>query len=173
MGGVGGGLEGPARGLYPRLAGQLKGRGLASLRLDFRHPGNLESCVTDVLAGVGFLRFSGHGRIGLVGHSFGGAVVIRAGAASEEVAAVAALSSQTWGTGAVNQLSPRPVLFLHGRADAILPDTCSRDLYRRAGEPKTLKLYAGCSHGLDECREQVDAFLGDWLVEALAAGPAG
>ena len=100
--------------------------------------------MTDVLAGVGFLRFSGHGRIGLVGHSFGGAVVIRAGAASEEVAAVAALSSQTWGTGAVNQLSPRPVLFLHGR-DAILPDTCSRDLYRRAGEPKTLKLYGAAA----------------------------
>jgi fermentation-respiration switch protein FrsA (DUF1100 family) len=57
---------------------------------------------------------------------------------------------------------------MHGTADEVLPDACSRDLYRRAGEPKRLFLYAGCGHGLDECREDVDRDLLQWLREALS-----
>ena len=50
----------------------------------------------------------------LVGHSFGGAVVITAGAASEVAIAVAALSSQARGIEAVASLAPRPLLVVHG-----------------------------------------------------------
>jgi len=49
--------------------------------------------------------------VALVGHSFGGAVVIRVGVASPAVATVAALSSQSYGTEDVASLAPRP-LFL-------------------------------------------------------------
>ncbi len=169
--GAGGGLGGPAGGLYARLARQLVGEGVASLELDYRRPGDLPGCVLDVLMGVTYLGTRGRSRIVLVGHSFGGAVVITAGAASEEVIAVAALSSQTRGTELADRISPRPLLVMHGAADEILPDACSRDIYRRAREPKRLVLYPGCRHGLDGCREELDRDLLGWLREVVAAQP--
>ena len=158
VGGAGGGLDGPAWGMYPRLAGQLAAQGIASLRLHYRHPNELEQCVADTLLGVACLRQQlGYQNIALVGHSFGGAVVISAGALSDEVTAVVAMSSQTYGT------------CCWCTADEILPDRCSRDIYARAREPKEIRLFAGCCHGLDECREQVDAVMVAWLVKRLAA----
>ncbi len=165
--GAGGGLGGPAGGLYPRLAEQLRPQDVTSLRLDYRRPGYLEDSVLDTLLGIEYLRTRGKSRIVLVGHSFGGAVVITAGAISEAVIAVAALSSQTYGAGAVSRLSPRPLLLIHGTADEVLPDTCSRDLYGRAGDPKKLVLYPGCHHGLDECRDDLDRDLRRWLEDVL------
>ena len=135
--GAGGGLGGPAGGVYEGLGRRFHERGVTSLQLDYRHPGRLDACVLDVVLGVGYLGTRGATRIVLVGHSFGGAVVITAGAASEAVVAVAALSSQTYGAaGAVGALSPKPLLLIHGEADEVLPAACSRDLYAHAGEPK-------------------------------------
>ncbi len=165
--GAGGGLGGPAGGLYTRLAERLRPQGVTSLELDYRRPGELQSCILDVMVGLAWLGHLGQRRIVLVGHSFGGAVVINAGVQSDSVIAVAALSSQTAGTGAVGDLSAKPVLFLHGEADEILPPDCSRDLHARAGEPKELILYPGCRHGLDQCREALDRDLMRWLGEVL------
>jgi alpha-beta hydrolase superfamily lysophospholipase len=165
--GAGGGLGGPAGGLYPRLAAQLAPQGIASLRLDYRRPANMIPCVLDVLVGIAYLGTRGRSRVVLVGHSFGGAVVIAAGAVSPEVIGVAALSSQTAGAGQVGSISPRPLLLMHGTADEILPDRCSRDLYRRAGEPRRLLLYEGCRHGLDQCRDAIDRDLLIWIREVV------
>lgn len=165
--GAGGGLGGPAGGLYPRLARQLVGDGVASLELAYRRPGDLPQCTLDVLLGVGYLGTRGRTRVVLVGHSFGGAVVITAGATGEAVIAVAALSSQTQGTALAERVSPRPLLLLHGTADEILPAACSQDNYRRAREPKRLVLYPRCRHGLDQCRETLDCDLLGWIREAV------
>jgi pimeloyl-ACP methyl ester carboxylesterase len=124
-------------------------------------------CVLDVLVGIAWLESLGKDRIVLVGHSFGGAVVITAGARSQRVVAVAALSSQTAGTETVGRLAPRSALFLHGEVDEVLPPACSRDLYARATEPKELILYPGCRHGLDQCREALDRDLLHWLQRVL------
>ncbi len=166
--GAGGGLGGPAGGLYTRLGERLRLRGVTSLELDYRHPGYLAECVSDVLTGIAYLESLGQRRIVLVGHSFGGAVVIGAGAISPSVVAVSALSSQSAGAEAVGALSPKPVIFIHGSADEVLPDRCSRDLHARAGEPKELILYPGCRHGLDQCRELLDRDLTNWLERVLA-----
>ena len=60
----------------------------------------------------------------LVGHSFGGAVVITAGVLHEHVAGVVALAPQTYGARLAGQLAPRPLLVVHGKADTRLPYTC-------------------------------------------------
>ena len=164
-----GGLDGPAGGLYERLAGQLVPDGIASLQLDYRKPGQLIDCVLDVLLGIGFLRNQGARRIALVGHSFGGAVVINAAVASPGVVAVVALSSQMLGADDIGQLSPRPVLLIHGESDEVRSDIGSRQLYELAGEPKQLVLYPGCGHGFDECRDELDRDLLAWLRRVMFA----
>ena len=170
VGGAGGGLDGPAWGMYPRLAGQLASRGIASLRVHYRQPNDLEECVADTLLAVAYLgQQQGYAGIALVGHSFGGAVVISAGALSDDVTAVVAMSSQGYGTTLAPQVSPRPLLLVHGTADEVLSAAVSRDIYARAKEPKELRLYQGCRHGLDECRDQVDEVVESWLRKRLLA----
>ena len=169
--GAGGGLGGPAGGLYTRLGQRLRTRGITSLELAYRHPGRLGPCVQDVLLGLDWLAGEGRRRVVLVGHCFGGAVVITAGATSRAVVAVAALSSQSRGTEAVASLVPKPLLVVHGQADEVLPAACGQDIHRRARLPKELILYPNCRHGLDECREALDRDLLSWLERVLALGP--
>ncbi len=173
VGGAGGGLDGPAMGMYPRLARRLTEDSIASLRLAYRHPNELTDCVLDALMGVAYLQSREFERVALVGHSFGGAVVISAGVLAEAVVAVATLSSQSYGTDAAPELSPKPLLLIHGKADEVLPDSCSQYIYRIAGEPKELKLYPRCKHGLDACRDAVDNDLSDWLRRVLTARAHG
>jgi alpha-beta hydrolase superfamily lysophospholipase len=169
VGGAGGGLDGPARGLYPAVCRRLQWQGVAGLRLHYRRPNDLEECVLDTLLGVEFLAAEGVERIGLVGHSFGGAVVITAGALSERVRAVVPMSTQTYGTMLAPQVAPRAMLLVHGTNDMVLPDSCSRQVYEQAGEPKELVLYPGAGHGLDEVREELLDLLTRWLREHLAS----
>lgn len=161
--GSSGGIDGPAGGLYERVSEQLAPSNIASLRLHYRKPGALIPCVLDVLLGIGFLRGQGHARVTLVGHAFGGPVVINAGVASPTVVGVAALSSQMMGADDIAELSPRPLLLMHGTSDAVRSDIGSRQLYELAAEPKELILYPGCGHSLDECRDQLDRDLLQWL----------
>ena len=171
VGGGDGGLDGPANALYPDLAADLATRGIAALRLDFRvhtFPGPMGEGVFDVLQGVEFLASEGIARVGLLGHSFGGAVVIEAGVSSERAASVATLATQTAGAQRVAELAPTPLLLVHGLADDRLPPDCSRLLHDLAGEPKRLELYEGATHSLRQRREQVRALLLDWFTETLA-----
>jgi len=166
--GSGGGLGGPAGGVYERLGRQLCASNVTSLQMDYRFPGNLRKCIKDVLLGIDYLKSMGKSRIILVGHSFGGAVVISAGILSDEVVAVAALSSQTSGTDDVGQLSPKSLLLVHGTEDEILPDSCSLYIYALAKEPKDLILYSGSKHGLDQCVEELDRDLKNWIKGAFS-----
>ena len=108
-----GGLDGPSFGIFALLSQALLSEGISSLRLNYRLPGDFDQCVLDVLAGVQFLQQQGLDRVALVGHSFGGAVVIMAGAMSPQVKAVVGVSSQTFGAHKVGELSPRPLLLIH------------------------------------------------------------
>ena len=163
--GAGGGFGGPAGGVYERLAKRLTPQFFASLQVDYRYPGDMQACTLDVLAGIECLATVGHTRVILVGHSFGGAVVINAAAVSDKVIGVAAMSSQLIGTDRVADIAPRPLLLVHGAADEVLPDSCSRTLKERAVGPVEMKIYPKCGHGLDDCREQLDRDLTDWLMQ--------
>jgi dienelactone hydrolase len=170
VGGFDGGFDGPADSIYATLAGDLTEDGVGSLRMSYRvlgSPGNVEEAVYDVLVGVSFLTQEGAGRIGLVGHSFGGAVVISAAALSPGVSAVVTLSTQTAGTALTPRVAPRPLLIVHGEQDRRLPPDCSRYVYRMAGEPKELVILPGAQHSLRQRREELRRLLRRWLVEKL------
>lgn len=168
--GARGGFGGPARGLYAELAEELTGKGITSLRLDYRQPNNLQECALDLLAGVNYLRALGYGPAVVVGHSFGGAVVIAAASISDYIAGVVSLSPQTYGAQGAGLLSPTPLLVAHGKADTRLPFSCAVAIYDWAKEPKELVLYEGAEHRLDECREELGDLLRGWIAGRLEAG---
>ena len=170
VGGTDGGFDGPASGIYATLAADLLADGVSSLRLDFRlhvAPGDVEEGTHDILAGVAFLKQRGAGRIGLVGHSYGGAVVINAAALSRDVDAVVTLSTQTAGTALAPRIAPKPLLLVHGELDRRLPPACSRYVYERAGEPKELVVLQGAKHSLRQRREELRQLVREWLVARL------
>ncbi|MBO0860912.1 MAG: alpha/beta hydrolase [Chloracidobacterium sp.] len=174
VGDAGGGLEGPA-GLYEQLAERLQKAGIMTLRIDYREPMDLRESIYDVLAGVEAVRQQGANRVALLGWSFGGAVVITAGVASDLVVGVATIACQNFGAEIASDLSPKSLLIMHGTDDMQTPDQCSRDLYNRARQPKELVLYSGGDHDLARHTELARDRLCAWskgllLVSASASG---
>lgn len=170
--GARGGFGGPGPDLYAQLADEFTQQGITSLRLDYRVPNDLPECAVDLMAGVSYLESTGHDPVVIVGHSFGGAVVIAAGAVSRHVAGVVSLSPQTYGANMAGLVSPRPVLIVHGKADTRLPYSCGMQVYEWANEPKKLVLYDGAEHRLEECREELATLLTEWIPATLNSEPA-
>jgi alpha/beta superfamily hydrolase len=167
VGGAIGGVEGPADGLYPRLAQALVSRGVTSLRVQYRRPGELSECVLDTLAGCSLLKGLGGEAVVIVGHSFGGAVAIMAGELSPLPGAVVALSAQRFGTQNVDRLA-KPLLLIHGADDDVLLPAASEDIYARAQEPKHIVLLPGTGHALREAADEVFS-----ILERFIAGSVG
>lgn len=168
VGGVGGDWDTPAHGLYPRLSECFQEEGIASLRVRFRRPADFDASVEDVLSGITFLKLQGLEAIALVGHSFGGAVVIQAAALSPLVRTVVGLAPQSYGAEAACDLAPRAsILLIHGGADTVLPDLCSRHIYSQAQEPKQLIIHEAAGHGLDEAAGEVKQVVHDWIETEL------
>lgn len=168
VGGVGGDWDTPAQGLYPTLCEELTSEAIASLRVRYRYPTDLVEAVLDVLAGITFLHDEGIESIALIGHSFGGAVVIQAASQSEDVRTVVTLATQSYGANPVPELATRcSILLLHGTADPILTPLCSQHVYQLALEPKHLILYPGATHGLDEVADEVHSCVRNWVIEQL------
>ncbi|MFA7250357.1 MAG: alpha/beta hydrolase [Dehalococcoidia bacterium] len=170
VGGGDGGFDGPAEALYPTLAEDFAARGLGTLRLDFRihrFPNDVDEGAYDVLAGLGWLATQGVEQVALVGHSFGGAVVIEAAAHDASVSAVVTLATQTAGAQNVALVAPRPLLLIHGLDDVRLSPRCSELLYGMAGDPRSLVLIPGATHSLRQAREEVRARILGFVVDAL------
>ena len=160
---------GPGGRVYERLAGELPALGVSTLRIHYRMAGEFEECVLDVLGACSFLSGVGAERVVLVGHSFGGAVVIKAGQILPIVCGVVSLSPQLFGTRQVEQLG-KPLLLVHGTADAILHHAASEDIYQRAQEPKKMVLIPNGGHGLAEdpetVHDEVSSFIRQLTVPA-------
>ena len=166
-GGARGGFAGPANGLYRDLAVRLADRGVASFRVDYRRPAHLDESVLDVLVAVWHMANAGYPRVALVGHSFGGGVVLSASRYTTHARAVAALASQTMGAEEAVLLNGRPLLLVHGEADAVLPLANAETILGWAPGPKRLVTYPGAGHGLRECAGELRDLLEEWLVDAL------
>jgi len=170
VGGAMGGLNGPAEELYADLPNLLESAAVTVLRLDYRHPNDFEECVLDVLAGCSFLKGIGATGVVLVGHSFGGAVAIKAGQLAPMVRAVASLSSQLHGTRQVADLG-KPLLLIHGTGDSVLSHEASEDIYRRALDPRHIVLYEAAGHLLTQVRDKLRVLLAAWIPARIAGEP--
>jgi pimeloyl-ACP methyl ester carboxylesterase len=71
----------------------------------------------------------------------------------------------------VDRIAPRPLLIVHGGADALIPVDNAYALYERAGQPKELWVVPGVEHArVPEAEprayaERVAAFFARWLLE--------
>jgi pimeloyl-ACP methyl ester carboxylesterase len=161
VGGVGGGWDSPACGLYPRLCEVLAAQGYAhGLRVRFRVPTDVTECAADVVEGLEWLRGRGVAQAALLGHSLGGAVVVAAAAAAASlpgraprVRAVVPLATQLAGATAPAAQLPQytRMLAIHADDDATLPPACSERLVRAAALPadhKSLRILRTGGHGL-------------------------
>ncbi|CAF4968827.1 unnamed protein product, partial [Rotaria sp. Silwood1] len=157
--------------IYPELAKEIIAYpNLISVQMDHRFRGNLDPCVQDLLETIDILKLNYNvRRVVLVGWSFGGAVVIRAGTRHGLVKAVATVGSQTTGAGSVGQLSRKgkACLFIHCTGDDCLSPTCSRELYQLAGQPKELVLYYGDNHGVTNHRYQAKEKIKEFALQYL------
>ena len=168
VGGVGGGFDTPADGLYPRLCEDLMGMGISSLRVRFRYPTDLAEATLDVLVGIEFLKGEGIAGFGLIGHSFGGAVVIQAAHNESDVKTIITLSTQSLGVSPISTLAEGvSVLLIHGDEDKTLPSESSVYAYSLAHEPKKLTVYEGAGHGLAEVSDEVYNEVRIWIKDYL------
>jgi pimeloyl-ACP methyl ester carboxylesterase len=168
VGGIEGGFDSPAKNLYPKLAAKLASEGISALRVQFRFPTLMEESVQDVLAGAKFLHSEGVEVLGLVGHSFGGAVVIQAGIALDWVKTVVTLAAQSFGAGTADKLAAHAsILLIHGADDETLSPTNSQIIFDKAQGHKKLEILAGNRHGLDESSDGVFETIHAWLTGEL------
>lgn len=167
--GVGGGFDTPADRLYPRLSADLRETGISSLRIKFRNPKNLAEALIDVLVGMEFLESENVRTFGLIGHSFGGAVVVQAAYNNKEVKTIVMLSTQGYGIDPISFLSKDTSVFLiHGEEDETISPDVSVLAYNLAHEPKRLEVYdSKAGHELDEVSDEVYVEVRDWIIKYL------
>jgi len=66
----------------------------------------------------------------------------------------------------IAQISPRPLLLVHGSRDETVEVSHARRLYARAGEPKQLAVVEGAGHRLRHSEAAMDIVI-DWLKARL------
>jgi pimeloyl-ACP methyl ester carboxylesterase len=162
-GGAMGGVLGPADGVYHHLGQSLAERGIATVRVGYRRPNDLDACTHDLLAAADLASRHGGDRFVTMGHSFGGAVAVRAAVALEDRAVgVVTLATQSAGCEEGEVLDGRvPVLLLHGDRDRILPAAASQMVQFLIGGE--LHVLAGADHLLVEAADEVRTLLLDWI----------
>lgn len=168
-GGAMGGLLGPADGLYHDLGVELaEQHRIATIRVGYRRPNDLDACLLDLLAVLQLAAGKGITRVVAMGHSFGGAVAVQAGAVADDlVAGVVTFATQSAGCEVADRLAGRPVLCFHGDADELLPAVCSELVAGLAGGE--LVLLPGCGHLMTQAGDALRNRLRTWLPDVLAA----
>jgi hypothetical protein len=173
-GGAMGGLLGPAGGLYQHLGEELagSGSGIGVLRVGWRRPNDLDRCTLDLLAAADLAARSGATRFVTLGHSFGGAIAIRAAIAMADwTAGVVTFATQSAGCESAGELVA-PLLAIHGDRDELLPVTASEVVVSLAGGEEAgheLVVLPGAGHLLDQAADELRAKVPTWIRQHLAA----
>lgn len=165
-GGAMGGLLGPAGGLYHDLGVALVERRIATIRVGYRRPNDLDECLLDVLAVLQLAAARGATKAVTMGHSFGGAPAVQAGVVADDlVVGVVTLATQSAGCEVAEGLRGRPVLCVHGDADQILPPMCSELVAGLAGGE--LVVLPGADHLLASASGELRTRLLAWIGAVL------
>jgi len=169
---------------YVELAEELGRRGVSSLR--FNHREEAQTSLTlrgeDLERMVEFIGSLGYRRMGLMGSSLGGYLVLLF-SSSKDLKAVAAwatpcrlegLKELEGEAGKYDLLESverirAPLLLLHGSEDELVPPWHSTELFRRARSLKTLLVVAGADHRFTGERERRVAveLTAEWLERRL------
>lgn len=64
----------------------------------------------------------------------------------------------------IHQISPRPLLLIHGDKDDTVPLAHARQLYQQAGDPRELVIIPNADHNLRQEEKAVDTAL-EWLLK--------
>lgn len=172
-GGAMGGLLGPADGFYHWLGEELAapGSGIGLLRVGWRRPNDIDLCTLDMLAVADLAARAGAKRFVTGGHSFGGAVAVRAGVAmSEWTGGVVTFATQSAGCEEAGGLTA-PLRAYHGDRDELLPLMASEVVCHLAGGDTELVVCEGAGHLLSEAGERLRAEVPAWIRERLGSGP--
>ncbi len=171
-GGAMGGLLGPADGLYHWLGEELAaiGSGIGVLRVGWRRPNDLDLCTLDLLAAADLAARAGAMRFITGGHSFGGAIAVRAGVAMGDwTCGVVTFATQSAGCEGAGELSG-PLLAFHGDRDELLPVMASEVVGELVGGPSEVRVCAGAGHLLTEAADRLRVEVPAWIREQLATG---
>jgi hypothetical protein len=168
-GGAMGGLLGGG-GLYHDLGQTLAAIGIPAVSIAWRQPNNLDACTHDMLASMQLMAQTGPTRFVTIGHSFGGAIAIRAAVAvpSAMVPGVITLATQSAGCEPAAQLGGRKLLLFHGDSDSILPPMAS-EMVRMLAETGELVILPGADHLLANEGDQIIERLTSWIPEVLGS----
>ncbi len=166
VGGAMGGLLGPDQGLYQRLGRALPDLGIGVMRVDYRSPNDLDMCVIDTVSAMELAARHGARRFVPLGHSFGGAVALRAAMHLERDSVPGAVTFATQSAGCENAgvLGDRNLLFFHGTRDQILPMQASEVVRALAGTGEVVLL-----DGADHLLAPAGGLIFDRLLEHLPA----
>ena len=171
-GGAMGGLLGPADGFYHWLGNELAGAGsgIGVLRVGWRRPNDIDLCTLDVLAAADLAARAGAERFVTGGHSFGGAIAVRAGMAMGDwTCGVVTFATQSAGCEEAHGLEA-PLLAYHGDRDEILPLVSSQVVGELVGGPAEVVVCEGAGHLLSEAGERLRAEVPDWIRARVATG---
>jgi hypothetical protein len=169
-GGAMGGLLGPADGFYQWLGEELAapGSGVGVLRVGWRRPNDIGLCTLDLLAAADLAARAGAVAFVTGGHSFGGAIAVRAAMALGDWArGVVTFATQSAGCEEAGGLTA-PLLAFHGDGDEILPLFSSQAVCELAGGPSELVVCEGSGHLLTEARDLLRERVPAWVREQLA-----
>ena len=167
-GGAMGGLLGPADGFYQWLGDELEDSGIGVMRVGWRRPNDLDLCTLDLLAAADLAARAGAARFVTGGHSFGGAIAVRAGMAMGDwTRGVVTFATQSAGCEEAAGLTA-PLLAYHGDRDEILPAVASQVVGELVGGEADVRIVAGAGHLLSEAHEQLRAEVPDWIRAQLA-----
>lgn len=164
-GGAMGGLLGPADGLYHWLGEELgtPGSGIGVLRVGWRRPNDIDRCTLDLLAVADLASRTGAVAFVTGGHSFGGAIAVRAGAAMGTWAkGVVTFATQSAGCEEAGGLGA-PLLAFHGDRDELLPVMASEVVCQLAGGPTELVVCPGTGHLMSEAGDLLRARVPGWI----------
>lgn len=170
VGGAMGGLLGPDQGLYQQLGRALPDLGIGVMRVSYRRPNDLALCELDTVASMELAGRHGAQRFIPIGHSFGGAVALRAAMHLDRASAPGVVTCATQSAGCENAaiLGDRDLLFFHGTSDQILPPQSSEMVRMLAGTGEVVML-----DGADHLLAPAGGLIFDRLMEHLPQVFAG